>query len=116
MRPPFFAIEDGNVLMFRSKADLERYIESPDALALQVFDANGQRLSLHVDEPEQNGPAWAIHVSNVRLGSPENPVDGRAELKQALSEFLIRQGYPEAHFDDIDGLVATFIKNDWYTA
>ena len=90
MSAPFILIDKGDVNLFESIKDLERYVESPDIAGYQVFGANGQVLHLTTIHPASTPKRWANVVSVDRVTVSESRVHEIAKLEILLRDFLFR--------------------------
>lgn len=86
MRPPVVVDYQGDVVVFSSVEEAERYIEPQDARsgACVVFDGGGRRLR----------PVIAKHLlaERVKLEPSPGDEDQRDELRRILIRFLSRAG------------------------
>jgi hypothetical protein len=90
MKPPLIVSDNGDVDLFESIEDLERYIESPDVSSLRAFDANGQVLCLMTRHPVPT-PQKLLNIVFVdRVSVSESGVQEVAELEALLRNFLFR--------------------------
>lgn len=104
MKPPIIVSDAGNIYLFRSVQEAERYLEPPDVEDGQtiVHDSEGRRLSLEiVAEPSIKLLGLAINsIETGRIGREESlPIHGN-ELKQLLIDFLVRVGAAPESFDN----------------
>lgn len=88
MKPPLILIEGGDLTVFRSKTDLERYVESPDIHYYRVFDSQGAVLELSVSANESDPGLPGVAVLPVRLTIPGAPQTAREELATKIVAFL----------------------------
>lgn len=94
MKLPLILCENGDVDLFESVADLERYVESPDIAGYRVFDANGDVLHLTTVQPQpaSNEKGWlgVVRVVPVRIDVDAPRVNAVEELEGLLRDFLSR--------------------------
>jgi len=90
MTPPFVLCDKGDVTLFESVDDLERYVETPDIASYRVFDASGQVFRLTSAQPSstQKGGFGLVSVSRVSVS--ESQVNDGAALEVLLRDFLQR--------------------------
>ena len=98
MKPPIIVSDPGNIYLFKSVQEAERYLEPPDVKDSQtiVYDSEGRRLSLEVvSEPDTKLVGIVVSgigIDKVTIGREESlPVNGD-ELRQVLIDFLVRTG------------------------
>lgn len=90
MSPPFILCDKGDVALFESIEDLERYIESPDIASYRAFDANGQVLCLMTMYPTPAPQKLVSIVPVDRVTVSESGVHEVTELETLLRDFLFR--------------------------
>ena len=104
-------MEDGDISMFASPRDLERYVESPDIAGYSVFDATGQPLGL---QSVPGGAGLVVDVDPVALvegaGAPTPEV-----LRDRIRAFLGRLGVVTSEDADLPGLVRLLVEAIGYT-
>jgi plasmid stability protein len=83
MKTPIFINESGNVLVFESVEDAERYIEPIDVINEEYvgYDSAGRRLALRVTKENK-----------INIRSAEHEPSHAAELKDVLTRFLALVG------------------------
>jgi hypothetical protein len=123
VKPPIIISEPGNIDLFRSVQEAERYLEPPDVEngRIIVHDSEGRRLSLEV-VTEPNTTLFGIRINGIgteriKIGSEESlPVHGN-ELKQLLIDFLVRVGTaPESfHNTTLEGVLDHAIQRCGFT-
>jgi hypothetical protein len=98
MKLPIIVSVPGDIFIFRSVQEAERYLEPPNVKGGQdvVYDSEGRRLSLEVLlEPDTKLLGVTISgtgIEKVTIGREESlPVNGD-ELRQLLIDFLVRVG------------------------
>lgn len=97
MKLPLILCENGDVDLFESIEDLERYVESPDIADYRVFDAAGDVLHLTTAQPTtgqkgtgQKGWLNMVRVIPVRIDIGRPRMNAINELEKRLRDFLSR--------------------------
>jgi hypothetical protein len=92
MKLPLILSDNGEVNLFESVEDLERYVESPDIINYRVFDSNGDVLKLNTSPTptRQKGLFNIVRITPVQVVIGESHVNEVAELEERLREFLLR--------------------------
>jgi hypothetical protein len=96
MRPPLFLSEMGDILMFKSLEDIERYIELPEVKNSRVFDAEGTEFGLQISAVDTADQAirWyaklvqPVHVPVIRVVADIPLMTPRVEFEGILREYL----------------------------
>ncbi len=123
MKPPIIVSDPGNIDLFESVQEAERYLETPDVDDGQtmVYNSEGRRLSLEVvTEPSTKLLGIEINcirTEKIRIGRHESlPVHGN-ELRQLLIDFLTRVGAaPELfHNTTLEGVLDKAIQRCGFT-
>ena len=103
MKAPFFLNESGNVLVFRSIEEAERYIEPIDVINREYigYDSIGRRLQLLVAD-----------ANRVKIQSAEIEPEHTDELKEVLTRFLSLVGVSQSWLLDapLEKLVAKMLE------
>jgi len=91
MKPPIIVVyEPGDVNIFQSIEDAERYLESPDVDQLIAYDSEGRFLDLKV--PESKGLSFlgigVIPVTKVTISSAESQPAHIEDLQEILHGLL----------------------------
>jgi hypothetical protein len=114
MQAPFVLIGDGDLAIFRSASDVERYVESPDIDLYRVFDCRGVRLRLVSNEAPPSGK-WVASVVPVQLIEPDVEEYDAPALAEALRAFLIETGTHVTADDKLEVLLLRFEQEHGYT-
>ena len=96
MKTPLFLSEMGDISMFKSLDDIERYIEPYGLENDRVFDAEGTEFGLQIvaHEPADVASHWysrlvqKIHVPVVRIVTDSPLPTPRVEFEGILREYL----------------------------
>jgi len=92
---PLIVGDQGDVDVFETVRDLERYVESPDAAECQVYDASGQRYFFKGYREPSKGGAVVQKVQPVQLDEEDPGPQSAEELAQLLRSYLQRVGHRE---------------------
>jgi hypothetical protein len=91
MKPPFFADDNGDLLVFRTAKDLESYLEPEniDDPTMRIFDSDGQLLRL-VQRPTDSSFAKTFGLPGRRIGLVRIDSDGVEPdtLREKVLRFL----------------------------
>lgn len=92
MKLPLILCENGDVDLFESVEDLERYVESPDIAGYRVFDGSGDVLHLTTAQPTPGQKGWLsmVRIVPVRVDIGEARLNAADELEERLRDFLSR--------------------------
>ena len=94
MKPPIIVSDPGDISIFRSAEEAERYLELPDVKDGQtiVYDSEGRRLSLEVlSEPDSKFLGITISgAERVATGREESSTISGDKLRQLLIDILIK--------------------------
>ena len=84
MKPPIIVYDHGDVSIFRSAEDAERYLESPDVLENRyvAYDSEGRILSLKAPEPKTG------KIFGIRSISVDRVIISSSDLQPLRSEML----------------------------
>lgn len=98
MKPPIIVNDHGDVSIFQSVEDVERYLESPDVLEnrYSAYDSEGRLLVLKAPKP-QTGKFFGIQsisVDKVAISSDESQPQHSEALKEVLRDLLIQFHVP----------------------
>ena len=104
MITPIVLEDSGDLCLFESASDLERYVEAPDVAGYRVFDANGDlfRLSpvVHSVSSLSRSPPLGNSADSVRLEQDIMAAHAAEDLTQLLRAFLGR--VTNERFDHIE--------------
>jgi hypothetical protein len=90
MKPPIILSDEGDVALFESIEDFERYVESPDIASYRVFDAAGQVIRL-ATEHSTSAQSRSVNIVPVgRVTVSESQVNEIAQLETLVRDFLAR--------------------------
>lgn len=92
MKPPLVLYDQGDLMLFESAEDLERYVESTDIIGYRVFDSNGDivHLTTTPSSSEVRNRMRIVRIAPVR-GSTNIPrINAEQELEDLLRTFLMR--------------------------
>lgn len=94
MKPPFIVSESGDISIFKSVFDAERYLESPDVIDGRyiVYDSEGHLLKLEAMSQKSTSLLGlnVVQVGKVSISSGEAEAPRTEELRQSLVGFLVR--------------------------
>lgn len=116
MVAPLILSDRGDIALFETVRDLERYVESPDADTYKVYDALGQRHFFKGQGVFPQSKAVVLGVRPLQLDE-ENPGPQEAEeLMQLLRSYLKRVGNPgPVNSLPLDQLIQKTIEMCGYT-
>lgn len=90
MAAPLILSDQGDVAVFETVRDLERYVESPDVAAYRVYDAPGRRYFFKgYRNPAIDGSVFQ-RVKSVQLDEENPGHDAVDELMELLRSYLRR--------------------------
>jgi hypothetical protein len=95
MAAPLILSDRGDIAVFETICDLERYVESPDAAEYRVYDASGQRYFFKGYQEPSKVDAIVRKVQSVQLDEEHPGPQATEELAQLLRSYLQRVGYRE---------------------
>lgn len=100
MKPPIIVNDHGDVSIFQSIEDAERYLESPDVLENRyaAYDSEGRLLTLKAPKPETSKflGIQLISVDKVAISSDESQPQHSEVLKDVLRKLLKHFHVPPA--------------------
>lgn len=92
MEPPIIVYEPGDVMIFQSVEDAERYLESPDVLENRYVAYDSEGTFLKLEAPQSRAIAFlgtsVVPVEKVTISSGEPQPSHLEDLKQILRESL----------------------------
>lgn len=87
---PWILSDQGDIAVFETVSDLERYVESPDVAAYRVYDASGRRYFFKGHRNCSTEETVFQKIQSVELDE-ENPGPGAVdELVDLLRSYLTR--------------------------
>jgi hypothetical protein len=92
---PLLLSDRGDISVFETVRDLERYVESPDAFEYKIYDASGQRFFFKGDRPASKGVAFISKWRSMRLDIENPGLHEGDELSKVLRAYLQRVGYSD---------------------
>lgn len=90
MKLPLILCDNGDVALFESVEDLERYVESPDIDSYRVFDANGDVLHLTTPASNKKSRSWGVQIDSVQVDADALRANAVKDLEGELRDFLSR--------------------------
>lgn len=122
MKPPIIVTEPGDVDVFESVRDAERYLEAPSVKKgrLKVYDSEGHLLSLEqesVPDVKLFGVALIIDPGTVKIGREESATTHKDELRGILVEFLMATGVDQESLEDatLENVLTQVITRQGFT-
>jgi hypothetical protein len=88
---PLILSDRGDVSVFETVRDIERYVESPDAAEYRVYDAAGQRYFFKGYRQPSKGKSLFQRVDCVQLDLESPGPLATDELVQVLRSYLARR-------------------------
>lgn len=95
MTAPLILSDQGDIAVFETVRDLERYVESPDAAEYRVYDTSGQRYFFKGYREPSKGRAVVQKAQPVQLDEEDPGPQSAEELAQLLRRYLQRVGHRE---------------------
>jgi hypothetical protein len=122
MKPPIIVTEPGDVDIFESVLDAERYLEAPSVKEgrLKVYDSEGRLLSLEQESASDLkllGVTLVIDPGTVKIGREESAVMHEGELRHVLVEYLSATGVDQKSLEGatLENVLAQVIKRQGFT-
>jgi hypothetical protein len=108
IEPPVILWNNGDIVVFETVADAQRYVEPVDVQngEYKAFDAKGQSLEL-IGETRRTGRIFRHESAAVVIRESQPPGPHRDELRRILVDVLIRRGTPKAEL--LERSLATLI-------
>lgn len=111
MKVPLLLVDHGDISVFSSNQDLEKYAESPDIAGYSAFDAAGYQLDLQsvmgrIDTVVDVNPVRLVEVGGV----PQPNL-----LRDSIRSFLNRVNVPTSDDDDLSKLIGVLVETIGYT-
>ena len=120
MKPPVIVVEHGDVNIFKSVQDAERYLEPIDVenSEFQAYDKEGNLLEIHVIEKERSSLFGKIKTKCVKVVDPGEKINRSEELKKTLIDFFKETGIYEFRDENeqLDRLISKAVKIFGYTS
>jgi len=95
MAAPLILSDQGDVAVFETVRDLERYVESPDVAAYRVYDASGRRYFFKGYRNSAMDDSVFHQVKSVQLDEENPGHDAGEELMELLRSYLRRVEHRE---------------------
>lgn len=94
MKGPFILFEGNEILIFRIKDEVERYVESPDIEIYDLFDSCGAQLSfsLNTSDVVDYVSAWIVKIVPVTVEDEFPTPQSIDNFISRLKFFLARYG------------------------
>ncbi|MDO8444575.1 MAG: hypothetical protein Q7T53_00470 [Deltaproteobacteria bacterium] len=121
MKPPIIVNDHGDISVFKTVADAENYLESPDVLAGQyvAYDSDGRLLKLNAPKQKKYGLLWftIISIDKISISNGESQASHVEELKSILKDFLEYLGISKQWLEEasLNDLLAKCIDKAGYT-
>lgn len=90
MSTPLILSDQGDIAVFETVRDLERYVESPDVAAYRVYDATGRRYFFKGYRNPSRDSAVFQKVELVELDEENPGPDESDDLMELLRSYLRR--------------------------
>jgi hypothetical protein len=108
--PIFILADGGDLLVFRTQQDLERYVESPDIDGYRAFDSNGAQYEFAVASAGEGSHRIGIAIQPVSLVKRNDRSRASEELKALVASYLDRKSSGMDHQEsNLEMLLATLV-------